>query len=388
MQSKSAVILVPKDAVRTGLTRPMLLQRVMGVPALAWLTNALAQQGFGRFFLVCQDRFLNEARVCFPDDCDLTVCMDREAAVPLNDFLSSAEEWEEQVLIITGPCLYVPPEQNMAEAPKAACACRVQRSELMAVLAEADFSFSQFLLSCGTTCTDRDGFYTISTKEQLYGLAARIRRAHLQGLSRQGVEIWDYDHCYVDPGVRIGTGTVLMPGSILRGRTVVGSDCVIGPNSLLESASVGNGCRINASQIFESTLGNDCAVGPFACIRSGSVLGSRVRVGTAAELNRVRLGEGTHAGALCSLREFDSGRDCMIGAGCVSTAHLQKGTERVRLEDQAIIAGGATFASPLTVGRSAAVGAGTTLYETVPPQTLTMLRGRHTISRDMTLRKQ
>ena len=65
--SKSAVILIPKDAVRAGFTRPMLLQHVMGAPVLAWLTNALAQQDYGHFFLVCQDRFLNEARVCFPE---------------------------------------------------------------------------------------------------------------------------------------------------------------------------------------------------------------------------------------------------------------------------------------------------------------------------------
>ncbi len=387
LQSKSAVILIPKDAVRTGLTRPLLLQHVMGAPALAWLANALAQQGFGRFFLVCQDRFLNEARACFPDGCALTACIDREAAGPLNAFLFTAGE-EEQVLIITGPCIFLPPEQTLADEPKAACACRVQRSELMAVLEEADFSFSQFLLSRGTVCTDRDGFYTISTKEQLQGWAERIRRAHLQDLARQGVEIWDHNHCYVDPGVCIGSGTVLMPGAILRGRTVVGSDCVIGPNSLLEGARVGNGCRINASQIFESTLENDCVVGPFACIRSGSVLGSRVRVGTAAELNCVHLGEGTHAGALCSLRELDSGRDCVIGPGCVRTADLQRNAECVHLEDQAVILGGATFAGPLTVGRSAAIGAGATLYEAVPPQTLTMLRGRHTICRDLILRKQ
>lgn len=360
----------------------MLLQQVMGVPVLAWLTNALAQQGFERFFLVCHDRFLNEARVCFPDCCGLTVCMDREAAGPLNTFLSAAEEWEEQVLIVTGPCLYLPPEQSVAGEPKSACACGVQRSELMAVLEEADFSFSQFLLSRGTTYTDRDGFYTISTKEQLYGWAARIRRAHLQVLSRQGVEIWDYDHCYVDPGVRIGAGTVLMPGSILRGRTVVGSDCIIGPNSLLEGASVGNGCRINASQIFESTVGSDCTVGPFACIRPGSILGSRVRVGTAAELNRVGLGEGTHAGALCSLRDFASGRDCTIGAGCIG------GVGQVILEDQAIIGSGVTFAGPLAVGRSAEVAPGAALKDAVPAGTLAASRGKLSLRADRTLRRQ
>lgn len=360
LQSESAVILIPKDPARTGHSRPMLLQRVMGAPLLTWLTHGLRQRGIRRFFLVCQDRFLNEARLCFPGDCVLSACADREAADPLHVFLSSVEGRDARVLVITGACVCLPPEAAFPEEPKPACACHVSHSELMLALDGKEFSFCNFLRSRGSVCTDREGFYTIATPAQLPDWAQRIRRAHLQALSCQGVEIWDYDQCYVDPGVQIGTGTVLLPGTILRGRTVVGSDCVLGPNALVEGARIGNGCRINASQVYESTLGNDCTVGPFACIRPGSSLGSRVRVGTAAELNRVRLGEGTHAGALCSLREFDSGRDCAIGTGCVSTAG------QVVLEDQAVIGGGVTFAAPLAVGRSAKVGPGSALRDAVP----------------------
>jgi len=338
----------------------MLLQHVMGTPLLTWLTHGLKQRGIRRFFLVCQDRFLNEARLCFPEGCVLTVCMDREALDPLHVFLSSAKSWDARVLVITGSCICLPPEDSFSAAPKAACACYISQSELMLALDEEDFSFCQFLLSRGSACTDREGFYTIDTPAQLPFWAQRIRRAQLQELSCQGVEIWDYGQCYVDPGVQIGTGTVLMPGTVLRGHTVVGSDCVIGPNTLLEGAKIGNGCRVNASQIYDSTLGNDCAIGPFVCIRPGSSLGSRVRVGTAAELNRVRLGEGTHAGALCSLREFDSGRDCAIGTGCVSTAG------RVVLEDQAVIGGGVTFAGSLAVGRSVKVDPGSALKDALP----------------------
>ena len=388
MQSKSAVILIPKDTARTGLARPMLLQRVMGAPLLTWLTNALTQRGIQRYFLVCQDRFLNEAKLCFPDGCALTACMDREAADPLHVFLSTAEDSDIQVLVITGACVSLPPARNFSGEPKATCACRVARDELMSALDDGDFSFSRFLLSRGSACTDLDGIYCVSTPEELSDWAAKIRRAHLQSLSRQGVEIWDYENCYVDPGVTIGAGTVLLPGSLLRGRTVVGSDCVIGPNALLEGACVGNGCRINASQVYECTLGSDCTVGPYACIRPGSSLGSRVRVGTATELNRTNLGEGTHAGALCSLRELDSGRDCCIGAGSISAAYTPENTGRVTLEDHAVIGGGATLAGPVTVGRSAAVAAGTTLNEAVPAQTLATLRGRHAARRDWVLRKQ
>ena len=50
----------------------MMLQAIMGTPLLAWLTRSLAAGGVGRFFLVCHERFLSEARQCFPGDCDLS----------------------------------------------------------------------------------------------------------------------------------------------------------------------------------------------------------------------------------------------------------------------------------------------------------------------------
>ena len=49
----------------------MMLQAIMGTPLLSWLTRSLAAGGVGRFFLVCHERFLSEAKRCFPDGCEL-----------------------------------------------------------------------------------------------------------------------------------------------------------------------------------------------------------------------------------------------------------------------------------------------------------------------------
>ncbi len=387
LQSRSAVILIPNDSARTGRSRPMLLSRVMGAAALRWLTDALTQRGVHRYFLVCQDRYLNEAKLCFPDGCQLTACVDREASDPLHVFLSSAKQSEGSVLVITGACVCLPPAEGVAGKSHAACACEVDQNELMSALDEEDFSFSRFLLSRGAACTEEDGLYPISSQEELETLASKMKLARLQSLAQQGVEIWDPERCYVDPGVSVGRGAVLMPGSILRGRTVVGQDCVIGPDALLENANVGNGCRINASQLWDSTLGSDCAVGPFACLRQGSSLGSRVRVGTGTELNAVTLGEGTHVGAACCLRELECGRSCTIGPGCITAASMPETVGRIVLDDDAVIGGGATFAGPVSVGRCAAVAAGATIAESVPSQALAIARGRQTTRKDWALHK-
>ena len=99
MSGLSAVVFVPDDTGKTGYSRPMMLQAIMGTPLLAWLTRSLAAGGVGRFFLVCHERFLSEARQCFPGDCDLSCAKLEETADQLHVFLSTADEQEELSLI-------------------------------------------------------------------------------------------------------------------------------------------------------------------------------------------------------------------------------------------------------------------------------------------------
>ena len=43
----------------------------------------------------------------------------------------------------------------------------------------------------------------------------------------------DTNSVYIDPRVKIGAGTTLLPGTILRGETVIGEHCTIGPNAMV-----------------------------------------------------------------------------------------------------------------------------------------------------------
>ena len=383
MLCRSAVIVIANDPARTGRRRPLQLQLVMGAPLLRWLTHALAQRGVERWLLVCPERWLSEAKHCFPADAQLTACADREAGNPLHVFLSSAGEDEREVLVITGACVCLPSEE---EAPPDDCAFCVGTTELMESLDEEDFSFTRFLQTRSADCDQLSGVRAVREAADLLDLSAHMRRATLLGLADRGVQIWDPERCHVDPGVSVGAGSVLMPGAILRGNTVVGGDCVIGPDALLENAELGSGCRVNASQLSDCRLGSDCAVGPYACVRSGSRLGSRVRVGANTELNAVDLGEGSRVGAQCVLRELTCGRSCTIGPGVICAAAPEE-SGPVTLGDDSVIGGGVTFAGPVDVGRCAAVAAGSVITADVPAQALAGARARQTTRRDWALHK-
>lgn len=391
MNSKSAVIFVPNDTGRTGLSRPMLLRNCMGVPLLTWLVHALRRDGVQRYFLVCHDRYLSEAKACFPASCSLTACMDRDAADLMHVFLSTAEAEEEQVLVVTGPCVYVPAEAVLADedgAPIAANACRLDRTALMEALDDTAFSFGRFLVSCGEACTNYDGMFSVNGPDELADWQPILKRAVLYALADQGVEIWDYDHCYVDPTVEVGEGTVLMPGTILRGSTRIGADCCIGPDCLLENAVIGSGCRVNSSQIYDSAVGKDANIGPYAYIRPDCEIGSRTRVGSFVEMKSSRLGDGTRVSHLSYIGDTDAGRNCSFGAGAVTVNFDRRDKYRTVIDDDAFVGCDTSLIAPVHVGRGAYIAAGSTITDDVPAQALGIARTRQQNKKDWAIKNK
>lgn len=382
---QSAVIFVPDDTAKTGCAKPMMLQRVMGTPLLTWLVQSLLADGVERYFLVCLDHFREEAKRCFPEEAKLMTVSDAEAADRMHVFLSTADETERQVMVVTGPCVYIAAEALMGEddeAPHRAHACRVDRETFMEALDEDDFSFGRFLVENGAAYTDREGMFSVTSVEELADWQPILKRTHLYDLAHHGVEIWDYDNCYVDPCARVGSGTVLMPGTIIRGRSVVGRDCVIGPNTYLEDAVIGNATTVNASQVYDSTVGNDCSVGPFAYIRPDCKLANRTQAGSFVELQDTKLGEATRVPRLSYLSSTDAGKNCDFGAVSVSVNYDCQATDRIVVEDDAVIGCNTNLIAPVQIGNGAYVAAGTTLTDDVPAQALAIARVRQNNKRD------
>ena len=57
----------------------------------------------------------------------------------------------------------------------------------------------------------------------------------------------DPDSTHIEASVEIGRDTVILPGTFLRGATIIGSDCVIGPSADLLDTVVADGARVEHS---------------------------------------------------------------------------------------------------------------------------------------------
>ena len=169
MIGMSAVIFIPDDTAKTGYPQPLMLQSVMGAPLLAWLANALFDSGVGRFFLVCHDRYVEAARACLPAEAEVMTTMDSDPADLLHVFLSTAEDAEHTITVVTGPAVYLPQLAPQA-AGRFPRVYGVSREELMQALDE-HFSFARFLLDNGSPMNEEQAMYSVASPAELPEIA-------------------------------------------------------------------------------------------------------------------------------------------------------------------------------------------------------------------------
>ena len=385
MSERSAVLFLPDDRCRTGSELPTMLHPVLGVPLLGWLTHRLQQAGVGRFFLICPLALLPEAKACFPAGAALSAASDEGPADRLHVFLSTAQEEEQDLLVVTGPVLYLPTQRRIGS--DRANACMVDRLALMTALDEAA-PIGHFLRRAGESTTCEDGFFDLSAPEELPRISKLLIRDLLLELIRSGVEIWDPDNTYVSPGVQVGRGTRLLPGTLLQGRTSLGEDCSIGPNTRIIDSTVGSRCTVEQSRLEGVRLGDALEVGPFANLRPGTVMERGSKAGAFVELKNASIGAEAKVPHLSYLGDASLGAGSNVGCGTV-TANFDRAEKHYTVvEDNAFLGCNSTLVAPVTVGRGAYIGAGSVITEDVPPEALAISRPREQIKKEWALKNK
>lgn len=211
-------------------------------------------------------------------------------------------------------------------------------------------------------------------KDQSTALAAKRRQ-----LLEAGVEMLDPQSVYVEDTVTVGEGTMLLPGTILRGSTAIGANCQIGPNVMLTDCTVGEGTTINASQCEDSQIGRDCQIGPYTHIRPHCVVGEGSKIGAFVQLKNCTLGEGTKMAHLTYVGDSDVGSHCNFGCGTVTCNYDGFQKFRTTIGDHVFVGCNTNFVPPVTVGNGAYIAAATTVTEDVPADAMVIGRSRQQV---------
>jgi len=202
-------------------------------------------------------------------------------------------------------------------------------------------------------------------------LRTRINRGHMMG----GITMVDPQSVYIDYGVKIGRDTTIYPNVFIEGESSIGAGCTIEEGSKLVDSTLAGGVAVRSNSLLEqSKVGMEAVVGPLAHLRPGSVIAARARVGNFVEIKNSTIGVGSKINHLTYVGDADVGKGVNVGAGTITCNYDGRKKYRTVIKDGAFIGSDSQLVAPVTVGRGAYIGSGSTITKDVPPRSLALSR--------------
>jgi bifunctional UDP-N-acetylglucosamine pyrophosphorylase / glucosamine-1-phosphate N-acetyltransferase len=160
---------------------------------------------------------------------------------------------------------------------------------------------------------------------------------------------------------------------IFEGRVTLAANVRIGANCILRNCTIGAGTEVFPFSLLDGvTIGDNARVGPFARIRPGTSLANDVHIGNFVEVKASEIGIGSKANHLSYIGDASVGSKVNIGAGTIVCNYDGANKHRTIIEDNVHIGSDVQLVAPVTIGRGADIGAGTTVWKDVPPGGLTL----------------
>lgn len=203
-------------------------------------------------------------------------------------------------------------------------------------------------------------------------LRKRINEKHMVN----GVTLIDPEATYIDVDVEIGSDTIIYPGNIIEGNTVIGGKCTLYPGSRITSSVIGDEVTIQNSVVLNSSIGEKTTVGPYAYVRPHSVIGKSARIGDFVEIKKSVIGDGTKVSHLTYIGDAEIGRNCNFGCGTVVVNYDGTNKCKTIVGDNAFIGCNTNLISPVVVNDDTYIAAGSTITEDVPAGSLAIARAK------------
>lgn len=217
----------------------------------------------------------------------------------------------------------------------------------------------------------------VNNKLQLAQLEREYQRHQAETLMLGGVRLADPARIDVRGSLQCGRDVAIDVGCVFEGKVALAEAVEIGPYCVLKNVTVSAGARIAAfSHLEDATVGPDAVVGPYARLRPGTMLGAGVHIGNFVEVKNSQIDANSKANHLAYVGDAVVGQRVNIGAGTITCNYDGANKFKTVIEDDVFIGSDSQLVAPVTVGRGATLGAGTTLTKNAPPETLTISRAK------------
>jgi bifunctional UDP-N-acetylglucosamine pyrophosphorylase/glucosamine-1-phosphate N-acetyltransferase len=216
----------------------------------------------------------------------------------------------------------------------------------------------------------------INDRVDLAGVETEARRRINEAWMRAGVTMVDPATTYIDADVGpLGRDVWLAPNVTLRGKTQLGDGVRVDTGAVLTDVQVAETGYVKPYAVLaESQVGPRAEIGPFTHCRPGTRVDEDARLGNFVETKKTHLMAGAKASHLAYLGDASVGSKANIGAGTITCNYNGFEKFKTTIEAGAFIGSDTQLVAPVTVGREAYVGAGSTVTKDVPRGALALTR--------------
>lgn len=206
----------------------------------------------------------------------------------------------------------------------------------------------------------------VNDRAQLSAAAGRLNALIVRGWQLAGVTIQDPATTWIDVKTTLAPDATVLPGTQLRGATIIGRGATVGPDTTLLDCEVGEYATVKRTDGTLAVIGAGASVGPFAYLRPGTVLGTDGKIGTFVETKNSTIGRGSKIPHLSYIGDTEVGEGSNVGAGTITANYDGVAKHRTVVGSAVRTGSHNVFVAPVRIGDGAYSGAGTVIRKDVP----------------------
>ena len=223
----------------------------------------------------------------------------------------------------------------------------------------------------------------INNKNQLSQAERAYQQDKASDLMSKGLTIMDPKRFDCRGELSFKDDCVIDVNVVFEGDNDLGKNVLISPNCIIKASKIGDNTHILANSIIENAvIGSNTSIGPFARIRPETKIGNHSKIGNFVEVKKSSIENNSKVSHLSYIGDSKIGNDVNVGAGVITCNYDGINKFQTEIKDGAFVGSNSQLVAPVTIGKNATIGAGSTITQNTPDGQLTLSRNKQsTISK-------
>jgi bifunctional UDP-N-acetylglucosamine pyrophosphorylase/glucosamine-1-phosphate N-acetyltransferase len=219
----------------------------------------------------------------------------------------------------------------------------------------------------------------VNDKVQLAELERTFQQNQANKFMQQGLMLKDPARFDCRGSLSFGQDCEIDVNVVIEGEVTLGDNTTVAPNCIIKNTTIGSNVSILPNSVIEDAIiGGGASIGPFSRIRPEANIGENAKIGNFVEVKKSTIGKGSKVSHLSYVGDTIMGNDVNIGAGVITCNYDGANKHQTTIEDGAFVGSDTQLIAPVTIGKNATIGAGSTITKDVPENQLSLSRSRQT----------